>query len=542
MNLQDLDWPDFGMTDEVRPALARLAAAGQSSVLATLFASEGGSPRGVGTHMLFADGLIVGYLSGGCVEADVALHAEQVLRDGEPQRLVYGRGGPADVQLPCGGRIDILLERLRPDDPALVKLLALSAARRPALWLTDGLSRACLAEGETEVRERLRPGISVAARGEICGVLGQVMARRFDPPQRLAVIGGDPPALAMARLAAEMGMETWLVRPKGPANPPPVAGVRYLRTSLADALREIGLDAWTSVAVASHEPDLDHDALVGALGGGAGYVGVLGSRRKLPQRLARLKAVGVSESDISRLRAPMGLPLAGKSPWEIAVSVLAEVVQAQREREAEQGWRADPPRPEYHVVVLAAGQGARYGGAKLLARLGEATVLDGALTAAFAAPARTVTVVTGAHADEVASAVRKFAAASTGASRLRIVHAADYAEGLSASLRAGLAALPASAAGAFVFLGDMPRTPPGVAAALAYAIGEGKAAAPMHRGRRGHPVLVSRAMFEDLAALRGDQGAGGLLAGLGEALALVEVEDGGVLFDVDSPADLAAAL
>jgi xanthine dehydrogenase accessory factor len=542
MNLQGVDWPEFGMTDEVRPALAWLAAAGRPCVLATLFASEGGSPRGLGAHMLFAEELVVGYLSGGCVEADAALHAEQVLRDGQPQRIVYGRGGSPDVQLPCGGRIEVLLERLGPDEPALAKLLALAAARRPALWLTDGMSRACLAEGETEVRERLRPGLAVAAKGEICGVLGQVMACRFDPPQRLAVIGGDPPALAMARLGAEMGMETWLVRPKGPVAPPPLTGVRYLRSGPAEALSEIGLDAWTSVAVASHEADLDHEALGAALRGAAGYVGVLGSRRKLPERLARLRAAGISEAEIARLRAPMGLPLAGKSPWEIAVSVLAEVVQAQREREAARGWKSERPHPEFHAIVLAAGQGSRYGGAKLLARLGEATVLAGALAAAFAASARTVTVVTGAHADDIEAVARKFAAASTGASRLRMVHAPDYAEGLSASLRAGLGALPASAEGVFLFLGDMPRIPSGIAASLAAAIGEAKAAAPVYRGRRGHPVLLSRALFGPLMQLRGDQGAGGLLAGLGDDLVLVEVEDGGVLFDVDVPEDLEAAI
>ena len=113
MKLQDIDWPSFGLEDDIRPALARLAAAGQPAVLATLYAAQGGSPRGVGAQMLFGPDEVTGYLSGGCVEADVAIHAEAVLASGEPRRLLYGVGGPADVRLPCGGSIEVLLPQGR---------------------------------------------------------------------------------------------------------------------------------------------------------------------------------------------------------------------------------------------------------------------------------------------------------------------------------------------------------------------------------------------------------------------------------------------
>ena len=75
MNLADVDWPDFGLADDVRPALDALVRAGRPAVIATLFAADGGSPRGVGTQMLIGEDIASGYLSGGCVEADVALHA-----------------------------------------------------------------------------------------------------------------------------------------------------------------------------------------------------------------------------------------------------------------------------------------------------------------------------------------------------------------------------------------------------------------------------------------------------------------------------------
>ena len=546
MNLQDIDWPAFGLEDDVRPALEGLRQAGEPAVLATLFAAEGGSPRGVGAQMLFGRDLVTGYLSGGCVEADVALHAAQVMAGGEPRRLVYGPGGPADVRLPCGGRIEVLLERLAADDPAAGRLVELWRARRPALWITDGTRRTCLAEGEAlPAGSPLAPGLKLAAQGEACAAAAEplVVARRHDPGQRLIVIGADPPALAMAALGRQLGFETVFVRPKGPASPPPVEGVRYLRSSPAEALRQAGLDAWTAVAVATHDSELDHEALTTALSSPAGYVGVLGSRRRLPERLQALGAAGVAERDLQRLRAPIGLPLAGKSPWEIGLSVLAEIVQAARGREQSRGWPAPPDGSGLHALVLAAGQGSRYGGPKLLAPWRGAAVLDGALAAAFAAPAEAVWVVTGAHRAEVEAAARAFAVAHPEGGRLRLVHAPDHAQGLSASLRRGLEALPGEAAGAFVFLGDMPRAPPAVLQPLADALAGGAAAAaPVRRGRRGHPVLVSRALFPALRALEGDRGAAAVLKALGPALALIETDDEGVLFDVDRPADLEAAL
>jgi len=539
MKLSDIDWPAFGLDDDVRPQLEALIDAGQPAVLATLFAAEGGSPRGVGTQMLFGEAVVTGYLSGGCVEADVALHAEAVMADGRPRRLLYGRGGPADVRLPCGGRIEVLLERLGSDDPAARQLIDLQRSRTPALWLSDGRDRACLAPGDdpSGLPHALQAAFQAARDGGVCGG-ADALFRRFDPRPRLIVIGSDPPAKAIAALGIQVGFGTTLVRPKGPAAPPPIQGLAYLRSGPAEAMAAAGLDAWTSVAVATHDPELDDPALAAALASPAGYVGVLGSKRRLPERLERLKALGVSDLALRRLMAPIGLALAGKSPWEIAVSVIGEIVQTSRTREDAGAW---PQAAGLHALVFAAGQGARYGGAKLLAPWRDGCVLDGALAAAFAAPALSVTVVTGAHAAQVTAAARAFAAAHGQSARLSIIHAPDHAEGLSASIRAGVAALPSEAQGAFLFLGDMPRPPHAAAHALAAALAGGaKAAAPRFDGRRGHPVLVSKALFAGLLALEGDRGAGALLERLGDGLVLVEAAEDGVCFDIDEPGDLAA--
>ena len=190
------------------------------------------------------------------------------------------------------------------------------------------------------------------------------------------------------------------------------------------------------------------------------------------------------------------------------------------------------------AVVLAAGAGSRFGGGKLVAPWRGGVLLDGALAAALVAPVRRVTVVWGAD-PRVAEAARAFGLRTDARQRLTILRAERHAEGLSASLRAGIEALADDCSGVFVFLGDMPRAPAAVAPALAQALAGGAlAAAPVALGRRGHPVLFGRNLFPALTALDGDRGAAAVLDGLGDALALVEAPDDGVLFDVDRPADL----
>lgn len=189
------------------------------------------------------------------------------------------------------------------------------------------------------------------------------------------------------------------------------------------------------------------------------------------------------------------------------------------------------------AIVLAAGAGSRFGGDKLTAVYRGRPLLDYALDAALAAPVRSVSVVvrTGDHATR--SLVEKRASASNG--RLRALAAPDAAEGLAASLRTAVLALPADTEGAFVFLGDMPGAPHDLGAALAAGLSAtARIVAPVHDGRRGHPVLFGRACFPALAALEGDRGAQALLAAAGPALALVETDHPGVLFDVDLREDL----
>jgi molybdenum cofactor cytidylyltransferase len=180
------------------------------------------------------------------------------------------------------------------------------------------------------------------------------------------------------------------------------------------------------------------------------------------------------------------------------------------------------------AVVLAAGRGTRFGGDKLSALLDGEPLLFHAIRAARAAPVERVIVVARPRLDT---------GDWPGMPSVEMVRLDSPA--LSATLQAGIAAA-AGARGAFVFLGDMPRIPYGLAAHLADTIGPAYASMPRHAGQPGHPVLLSARAFADISALAGDEGAGRLLRRRDD-VAFVDWADPAIHFDVDRPEDLGGA-
>ena len=317
--ISNADWPVFGWADDIRPALSGAVANGRAAALATLYKVEGSAPRGPGAQMLFTaddSGAIdaTGYFSGDCIEGDVAGHAAQVLADGQPRHLHYGLGSPwIDIRLRCGGALHVLLERLGPEDEAVAGLLRHAGLRRACTWATDGTSRA--------VEDGDGPLLAFSDAPFH-------LRRRYDPPRRLIVSGGDPGALAVARLASMARFETILVRPQGPESAPPFPVSGYLREAPEAALERIGVDRWTAYLGATHEDEHDLGGCLAALRGGAGYVGMIGARSRAEGRKAALAAAGASDGQLARLRLSPGITGLGKSPWEVATGIVAEIMQA----------------------------------------------------------------------------------------------------------------------------------------------------------------------------------------------------------------------
>ncbi len=281
--------------------------------LVTVFDADGG-PRGVGAQMVVTETDSWGFVSGGCIEGDVAIHARQTLSDGETRRLVYGRGSPwIDTRLPCGGRLDLLVEAIAPHDPAVIDFAAAYTERRLVRYQTDGTERRCVTTGP-----------DTADRWTV--------DHEFAPPQRLIVIGSDPIALAIVSLGAQLGWSSVAVWPHGP-DEAPAPGIGMRTDNPAKAIADLAPDAFTAIAIATHDQEHDEAGILAALATQAGYIGVLGARRRIPDRIQRLKALGVDDGDIARLRMPIGLPLGAAAPWEIAVSVSAGIIADRRASE-----------------------------------------------------------------------------------------------------------------------------------------------------------------------------------------------------------------
>ena len=200
--------------------------------------------------------------------------------------------------------------------------------------------------------------------------------------------------------------------------------------------------------------------------------------------------------------------------------------------------RVEPVHAEGHriaAVILAAGRSTRMGGPnKLLAEIGGRPLVRIAVEEALASHAKPVIVVTGHQRDKVEAALKGL--------DLQIVHNPNFADGLSTSVKTGLAAVPQSADGAIVCLGDMPQVRAGLIDKLLDAFDPERGALvviPVIGGKRGNPVVWSRRFFKELMAIEGDVGARNMIARYAEAVAEVPLADTAALVDVDTPEALA---
>ncbi len=325
------EWPMFGLKeDALQFALSNLTG-GRKIALATIIHSDGGGPRPAGTQMAFTDHRMTGFLSGGCIEADVALHARAALLDGQPRRLIYGRGSPfSDIQLQCGASITIAVERVLPSDPVVHTLLDAIATREEVIWISDGRSRTT-----TPCQSPSFQLVGVEQRQLESRQAGRIDAERYwvryRPQTRLIVIGSDPTALAIAQLAKEAEFEVVFVRPLGPKSPPPIAPHLYRTTNPQKVFEEFRLDHRTAVIFANHDFEASREDVARALRSKAGYVGMVGARRQRPAKDRWLREFGLSEAEIAKFRSPVGLPVGRSSPFAIAISVIADVLRVMNE-------------------------------------------------------------------------------------------------------------------------------------------------------------------------------------------------------------------
>ena len=289
--------------------------AGQPVWLVTVIETWGSAPRPPGALLcLRGDGLVAGSVSGGCVEDDLIERVRHGERVATPSLITYGvtKEEAARFGLPCGGNLRLVQEPLRAVD-----------------WIDEVLART--ARHELVARTlRLDTGevrVETAARGEAFQFDGQQLRALFGPRWRLLMVGAGQLSRVLAQMALALDFEVICCDPREEYHLTwDVPGTTFSKAMPDDLVLEQQLDPHSAVVALTHDPKLDDMVLLEALKSPAFYVGALGSRGNTAKRKERLAMFDLTPAEIGRLHGPVGLDLGSKTPAEIAVSVIAEIV------------------------------------------------------------------------------------------------------------------------------------------------------------------------------------------------------------------------
>jgi xanthine dehydrogenase accessory factor len=344
---------------DVAEDIARWQDENKSVALATVVQTWGSSPRQAGAKMAMTPaGEIVGSVSGGCVEGAVYEAGVEALQQRQPRLLHFGVADETawEVGLACGGSIDVFVQPLEPGFFGAVRS-ALDTGRALAIATVvgapaDGGNAALgqtLVVDETGVLWRSAEGAAAdlehAARlaleagksGRVAlGDEAEAFVEVIMPPPTLVVVGGVHITIALTQIAKTLGYRTVVVDPRqafgSEARFPHVD--QLIQEWPDEALGQVALNRSTAIALLTHDPKLDDPGLKVALASPAFYIGALGSRNTQAKRRQRLLDDGVTQAQLDRLHGPIGLPLNSRTPEEIALSIMAEIVAVKNHAEA----------------------------------------------------------------------------------------------------------------------------------------------------------------------------------------------------------------
>jgi xanthine dehydrogenase accessory factor len=344
---------------ELLPELDAWSAQGTPIARAVVVRSFGSAPRPEGAVLLVAgDGRLAGSVSGGCVEGAAYREVERARRDGHARVIRYGISDEQawDVGLACGGTIDVLIEpALRPEvwlaahEPGRAVITLLPPDAPPPAFgphepgdgappvdpiVIDDAGIMTGTTGQAEANATLAAAASGAlerGRSRTVEAAGrQWFVEAFPRRPRLVIVGAVQAAIPLAAMARALGYETIVIDGRQAfATRERFPDVDELLVGWPDEVADrIGLGPSDAVAILSHDVKFDEPAIVTALARGCRYVGAVGSRKTQADRQERLRAAGVPDADLARLRGPIGLDLGGREPAETALSIIAEVVAA----------------------------------------------------------------------------------------------------------------------------------------------------------------------------------------------------------------------
>jgi xanthine dehydrogenase accessory factor len=327
--------------------------------LATVVQTWGSSPRRVGAKMALAsDGRIIGSVSGGCVENAVFEAGMESMQTNRPQLLHFGVADETawEVGLACGGSIDVFVKPLNKIFFQALRSIIENEEQAVAVTIVRGpdeiFGRELLLHEDHRItgtlgsewdeiatplaHQTLSTGIS---RRVALNEAVEILLEAIQPPPTLVIVGGVHIAVSLTSLAKTLGYRTIVIDPrKAWGNKERFPNVDQLIQAWPDdAFKQIRVTRSTAIAMLTHDPKLDDPALKFALNSPAFYVGALGSNSTQRKRWERLLNDGMTESQLSRLHAPIGLDIGAQTPEEIALAIMSEVVKAYRKQNQFEG-------------------------------------------------------------------------------------------------------------------------------------------------------------------------------------------------------------
>jgi xanthine dehydrogenase accessory factor len=522
-------------TRQVLDTLAAWHAAGTPCALATVIRVRGSAYRHEGAKLLVAaDGRHVGNVSGGCLEGDVREVAQRVIRTGVAERREYC-GGTDDVQawdlgVGCEGVVEVYIEPVR--DPRHAER-AMLADERAHVVCTD------LESGARECHALEEGNAPAAGNARFVEIL--------EPPPRLLIVSAGDDAVHLANLAASIGFSV-IVADRRPGLltrerfPEPIHLVESDATQLTERAT---LDDRTFAVVMTHHFADDTDYLRALLRTPARYLGVLGPRQRTERILGILRGEG--PVDAARIFGPVGLDIGTDGAEQVALSVVAEMlaVRSGRRPQSLRDRRAPihtpmhtpmhaPTRPlRIGAVVLAAGASTRMGKNKLLLPVEGEPMVHRTVRRVREAGCDPVVVVTGHEEERVRAALAPLG--------VRFTESPNPTGPTSASLHAGLRALPADVDAALVMLADMVHITTPMLRAVLDGLESGDE--PLGVSRYGDvlapPLVFRRSLWPELLVWHGE-GCGKAVVRAHQHEARMHDWPVDALQDVDTPADYAA--
>ncbi len=311
---------------EVLNQIQQWLADGQKCWLGTVVETWGSSPRPVGSLLTCnPQGQLVGSLSGGCVEDDLLDKLTQgELAAEQAQFFSYGVT-PEETErlgLPCGGHLNIVVEPLRPD----------ATTKAHFAQLTSALTSRELVQRHLDLTNGQFSAQTVAEYQELVwDAANQQLTHTYGPAHQLFIIGAGMVSQYLAQMALMLDYQVTVCDPREHLlDDFPVAGVTKVQDMPDDAVRKHAGDSASAIVALTHDPRIDDMGLLEALATDAFYIGAMGSTRTSANRRERLLALDVTNTDLDKLHAPIGLPIGSKTPPEIAIAILAEITAVRK--------------------------------------------------------------------------------------------------------------------------------------------------------------------------------------------------------------------